>query len=1051
MADEPIGSVRVDVVADYSQLSNGLKQAQQQAQQAGNAIASALSSSAGPSATLTTGITQLAQAVANLNATVSQYSGFAASANQSIQQTTGVTSQAAGATQQLGAAQQQTAVSAAQLQQAVAALQQTITQQAAATSLAIQRNLALGQSMQTAGSGASSATSGFVGLYAAVSVLHRAFSALDNIRQSEVDLLHLSEATGISAQRIAAFEDAVGRAGGNGEKFGTAIVFLSRSIEQGQRGVKTMSDELARLGVTSRDPIEAFLQIADTIHNTADKSEALAAASRVLGRGQQDLIGIMSGGSAALRAYMGEMQGLAKAQADGIDSSVTLTRVQNDLKAAVLEVALAGMPVLVEAMKVVGTAFSVVNIAVKAFSQVLMHAFEGGIQAAKDFATVMSDLAGRKWELAKIDAKLMLDDARKEFADFSKDVTRETKDSVDFIQKLWGEAAPKGTLGAGKAFPAPATKVDKGPEQELRKQFENEFAELQKDHQVTIAEEQTFWNERFSIVQAKGAAFADLASEINRKLGELNQRALREQAQEIKRGSEEYVRQVEETIKNAQNAATEAGGHPAAVKLQLLQENEAVSTGDVAAKLRAQIPEAVREAGREATTELKRLVNQNDRTWEEAGTRSAAAIKERAEQTRATLESLRGLFPGIDALIDEQTARILAANRRLRDEAVKVGDLEAKGAGESAQTDIQAQKIAAQQEYASLVDATFEQQIAYQRQIAALDEQIMALKRDEALAEFDVAAANGDVVKAEQAALAWLKEDDAIRLHRLETESKIAQLQGQASLQRRIEVSFDQNIAQAGQHLADAFGQSVASGKGIGQVFEKSLKQLEGGAISGVLGNAIKQALNFQPIHDALQKLATVMSTLISAVLTHAGTMLAHLAVMTAHLAVMGAHLAVMLANTIATLANTVATIANTIVQAVKGVLGLFGLAGGGRANAGQPYIVGEQGPELMWPDSAGTVIPAKATAQILGSLAGAPSLSVAMPEAPRNLSGPGAGGSSSQVWNSANTVTNQSTGGIGSIHFHLTDSRNPRENVRQIAGYLKSTYPYGSPFNNKS
>lgn len=56
------------------------------------------------------------------------------------------------------------------------------------------------------------------------------------------------------------------------------------------------------------------------------------------------------------------------------------------------------------------------------------------------------------------------------------------------------------------------------------------------------------------------------------------------------------------------------------------------------------------------------------------------------------------------------------------------------------------------------------------------------------------------------------------------------------------------------------------------------------------------------------------------------------------------------------TIANTLATEENTIWLAIKGIFGL--LADGGPASANSPYIVGERGPELFIPDHAGTVIP---------------------------------------------------------------------------------------------
>ena len=50
-------------------------------------------------------------------------------------------------------------------------------------------------------------------------------------------------------------------------------------------------------------------------------------------------------------------------------------------------------------------------------------------------------------------------------------------------------------------------------------------------------------------------------------------------------------------------------------------------------------------------------------------------------------------------------------------------------------------------------------------------------------------------------------------------------------------------------------------------------------------------------------------------------------------------------------------------------IMALFGLAKGGPAKAGQPYIVGEEGPELFVPKQSGTVMPN----HMLGNMAGGP------------------------------------------------------------------------------
>ena len=48
-------------------------------------------------------------------------------------------------------------------------------------------------------------------------------------------------------------------------------------------------------------------------------------------------------------------------------------------------------------------------------------------------------------------------------------------------------------------------------------------------------------------------------------------------------------------------------------------------------------------------------------------------------------------------------------------------------------------------------------------------------------------------------------------------------------------------------------------------------------------------------------------------------------------------------------------------------IMSLFGLASGGPAKAGQPYIVGEEGPELFIPKNSGTVIPNDITEGLAG------------------------------------------------------------------------------------
>ncbi len=70
--------------------------------------------------------------------------------------------------------------------------------------------------------------------------------------------------------------------------------------------------------------------------------------------------------------------------------------------------------------------------------------------------------------------------------------------------------------------------------------------------------------------------------------------------------------------------------------------------------------------------------------------------------------------------------------------------------------------------------------------------------------------------------------------------------------------------------------------------------------------------------------------------------------------------------STIATLGASAAAAPGEIALASAATLGLSAFAAGGRPPTGVPSLVGERGPELFVPDSAGTIIPADKTAAMM-------------------------------------------------------------------------------------
>jgi hypothetical protein len=1098
MADENIGQVSVQIIADYSQLSQGIQAAQNQASQGGARIAAAFQSAVAPTSALTQATDRLkaaeaavasesAKALAAIQPTNVAYSTAQISLehlNSELQAAQAAYSAEAAAAQASSSATAATATAA----NTAAAAQQTLAGATAAATAATQaQTAAAGQNIGAIMAGAAAATTAAAAnnqippaqqaatastfrLLAALALLRRGLHEMDEVRQSEMELLHLSEATGITAETFAKFQAAINRAGGDGDTFGKAIVFLTRSIEQGERGVKTMSDELSRLGATSKDPIQAFMQIADTIHNTKDKSEALAAASRVLGRGEQELIGIMGQGSAVLREYLSQSEGLARARAAGIESAQQLTAVEAEAKAQLQEMAVSVLPLLTTGLKIVETAFSGVNIVVKLVASTILATFAGATNAVKNFGIVLSDLAHGKWDMVRVDAGIALDGIRDDFKKFTKDVETRTGESVKFISDLWTKTAPKTGPGAGNAFPAPKGKdTSKQAAQEQMHAWQEELAERKaglaasSDLDIfTIAEEKRFWESKLATLSEKSLNYRAVLQ----KVGQLNLEVMRQQrtaeAHEVAEQEKDFRERLKEAMQGAAMPET-AGLHFAQNTLLKPQLNE----GEYKAALE-EIPKLTEKAAAEDHRVMREWIKASEAIFAEGGERTAAEASQHAAQMIAALEQLGGMEEEIAA----QQKRKNAADRQVTKQTLRVAEVDASGEAANAEVDAQAQKIQLQSEYAKSSFNTTQQQIQYAQQLAAIEERILVIKREAALADFEAAVAAGDVVKAEQAAAQYLKEDNAIRLSRLRTETQIAEITRRSSFGGQLADGFAKDAQSAISRLSSGIAGLATQTKGWGQQFKGILKDIEKSLIETFAQSALKSGLNFLLSAPKQQgagggaaggvaaagtgALVTALATNTAATTAHSGIMASHLGIMASHLgaviantaAVVG-HTAVVIAQTIATIAQTLATWALAAIEAIKG---FFGFAKGGDPDPNKPFIAGEEGPELVHPKGrALTVVPAGKTRQMLGAAQQGlgfrvPHGALDVPSAPASAFFSANQAQAISSSSSSSMVTNQNTGSIGQMHFNITSPHSPREVARQIANEIKRATPKFSP-----
>lgn len=114
-------------------------------------------------------------------------------------------------------------------------------------------------------------------------------------------LQDMSDRLGVSVKDLASFKLAAQLADTSLEGVGKGIQRLTLSMGQAEQGLSTQAKALKTLGITARDPKEAFFQLADAVANSNDPIKTNAALNDVLGKSYVDLLPLLQGGAKGLR------------------------------------------------------------------------------------------------------------------------------------------------------------------------------------------------------------------------------------------------------------------------------------------------------------------------------------------------------------------------------------------------------------------------------------------------------------------------------------------------------------------------------------------------------------------------------------------------------------------------------------------------------------------------------------------------------------------------------------------------------------------------------
>jgi len=112
----------------------------------------------------------------------------------------------------------------------------------------------------------------------------------------------MSQRLGVSVKDLASFKLIAEQSGTSLDSVGAGIARLSKSIGEAELGNKNLADALKQLGITARNPKEAFFQLADAVQRIEDPTKRAALLSQVLGKSYNELVPLLKDGGDALRA-----------------------------------------------------------------------------------------------------------------------------------------------------------------------------------------------------------------------------------------------------------------------------------------------------------------------------------------------------------------------------------------------------------------------------------------------------------------------------------------------------------------------------------------------------------------------------------------------------------------------------------------------------------------------------------------------------------------------------------------------------------------------------
>ncbi len=235
---------------------------------------------------------------------------------------------------------------------------------------------------------------------------------LHQMQDTEIELAHLSDATGVAVSSLVEMRGSMQQSGVNTTRFSDTMARLSEHLLMAREGSKEEVEAFRALGISQQDLAsksftvqDALMRIADYMHRTGGSAQALGSGYLLLGRQAVELMGWLRQGSAAIKDQMDGLRGLGDQAQKSAESALQLKQAEAQLSQQLDEAVLPAFRGIVDVVTLLDEGFIYAKLGFGVLVNDIAAGVTGAILSVEKLGSVVKDALTLNFRKAALDAR----------------------------------------------------------------------------------------------------------------------------------------------------------------------------------------------------------------------------------------------------------------------------------------------------------------------------------------------------------------------------------------------------------------------------------------------------------------------------------------------------------------------------------------------------------------------------------------------------------------------------------------------------------------------